>query len=242
LAVFTSNRDMAKWLFDNLAQGCVRSGQDGDALADCGWLGVVYLSGVAQGGCGDLPEKFLEEHDVAVLVVPEAAADAIDFSAFNVVVNYDVAKKPEAYIWRVTRVWNVGQRAGEVLVVDMAAEGAEYDKYVRLVREVREVFREDFADIFANVATEVYEALRGDIRIAEADAELKTALGAEEGALYAFLGAPKLAEERTDLSAVMSEGGGSTIRVTNEEFRRRVESIVEANKSKASKKSRRSSV
>jgi len=98
VAVFTSNRDAAKRLFDNLAQGCVRSDHDGNALADCGWLGVVYLSGVAQGGCDDLPEKFLEEHDVAVLVVPEAAADAIDFSAFNVVVNYDVAKKPETYI------------------------------------------------------------------------------------------------------------------------------------------------
>jgi len=231
--VFTSNRDMAKRLLDNLAQGCVRSDQDGNALADCGWLGVVYLSGVAQGGCGDLPEKFLEEHDVAVLIVPEAAAEAIDFSAFNVVVNYDIAKKPETYIWRVTRVWNVGQKAGGVLVVDMVAEGAEYDKYVRLVREMREMFREDFADLFANVATEVYEAFRGDIRIAEANAELKTARGAEEGALYAFLGVPKLAEEHTVLSAVMTEGRGSTIRVANEDFRRRVESVVAANRLKA---------
>jgi len=79
----------------------------------------------------------------------------------------------------------------------------------------------------------VYEAFRGDIRIAEADAELKIALGVEEGALHAFLGAPKLAEGRTDLGAVMAEGRGSTIRVTNKEFRRRVESIVEANRSKA---------
>jgi len=233
-AVFTSNRDMAKRLFDNLAQGCVRSDQDGNALADCGWLGVVYLSGVAQGGCGDLPEKFLEEHDVAVLIVPEAAADAIDFGAFNVVVNYDIAKKPETYIWRVTRVWNVGQKAGEVLVVDMVAEGAEYDKYVRLVREMREMFREDFVDLFANVATEVYEAFRGDIRVAEADAELKTALGAEEGTLYAFLDVSKpIAEGHVAQGAAVAEGRGSAIRISNEEFKRRVNSIVEVNRLKA---------
>ncbi|MGC8542541.1 MAG: SNF2-related protein [Vulcanisaeta sp.] len=143
ILVFTEYATTAEYLFQSLTKDCkiIESG-DGYASADCGEVGVMYATSKARGRIDISTAAFLlaQKYSTAVLISTDIMSEGVNLQVFNVVVNYEVVWSPTKHIQRVGRIWRFGQRADNVLVMDMVLktnlERDEYTMYLDLLEKL----------------------------------------------------------------------------------------------------------
>lgn len=131
--VFTEYATTAEYLFQSIASGCrvVDSGE-GFAKADCGDLGIMYVTSKARERLDVSLEAaaLASSFNTALFISTDIMSEGVNLQMYDVVVNYEVVWSPTKHVQRVGRIWRFGQRAEAVLVVDMVLRaGGERDEY-----------------------------------------------------------------------------------------------------------------
>lgn len=131
--VFTEYATTAEYLFQSIAGGCklVDAGE-GFAKADCGDLGVMYVTSKARERLDVNVEAaaLASSFNTALFISTDIMSEGVNLQMYDVVVNYEVVWSPTKHVQRVGRIWRFGQRAEAVLVVDMVLKaGGERDEY-----------------------------------------------------------------------------------------------------------------
>ncbi|WP_243681256.1 helicase-related protein [Vulcanisaeta souniana] len=143
--VFTEYATTAEYLFQSLTKGCriIESGGDGYARADCGGeVGVMYATSRARDRIDVSTAAFLlaQKYPTAIFISTDIMSEGVNLQMFNVVVNYEVVWSPTKHIQRIGRIWRFGQKASDVLIVDMVLktnlERDEYTMYLDLLEKL----------------------------------------------------------------------------------------------------------
>jgi len=207
--VFTEYATTAEYLFQSLASGCrvVESGE-GFGRADCGELGVMYADARARRQIDVSVEaaNLAAAHSTAVFISTDMMSEGVNLQMFDVVVNYEVVWSPTKHVQRVGRIWRLGQRAGEVLVVDMAmyapGGGTEYDYYMALMEKLYEISKVALAPVANSEAVEVYEV---DEESVKRVLKLSSAAYVSEEEAYKGAVGGRLEELRRKIEAILRE-------------------------------------
>jgi len=158
--VFTEYAATAEYLFKSLTAGCdvVEEG-DGYGRAHCGGVGIMYADYRARSRWEDFERevnKFANSHDSAIFISTDMMSEGVDLQAFNAVVNYEVVWSPTKHAQRIGRVWRLGQRAGEVLAVDLVNSTQEREYYDLLMEKFYEISRVALAPAASSGVVEIY--------------------------------------------------------------------------------------
>lgn len=144
--VFTEYATTAEYLFKSLSEGCrlIASGE-GFGKADCGDLGVMYATAKARERIDVEVEasSLANSFKSALFISTDILSEGVNLQQYDVLVNYEVVWSPTKHIQRVGRIWRFGQRAEEVLVVDMVLNvgpnRGEYSMYADFLEKLYQI-------------------------------------------------------------------------------------------------------
>jgi len=168
VVIFTEYATTAEYVFRNLTHECkiVEEG-DGYGRAYCGDVGVMYADYRARSRWEDLERVvsvFADSHDSAVFISTDIMSEGVDLNLFHTVVNYEVVWSPTKHMQRVGRIWRLGQRYDEVLVVDLVGNTAEREYYDMLMEKLYNVSKVALAPIASSGTVEIREIEEEDVR------------------------------------------------------------------------------
>ena len=168
VVVFTEYATTAEYLFKNLASWCnvVEEG-DGYGRAYCDGVGIMYADYKARSRWEELEKevnKFANSYDSTIFISTDIMSEGIDLHAFNAVVNYEVVWSPTKHMQRIGRIWRLGQKAGEVLVVDLVDSTQEREYYDLLMEKFYEISRVALVPVINSRAVEIYGISEDGVR------------------------------------------------------------------------------
>lgn len=143
ILVFTEYATTAEYLFQSLTKNCrIIEAGDGYSIADCGEVGIMYATSKARDkiDINTTAALFAQKYPTAIFISTDIMSEGVNLQMFNVVINYEVVWSPTKHIQRIGRIWRFGQKANEVLIIDMVLkthlENDEYTMYLDLLEKL----------------------------------------------------------------------------------------------------------